>query len=118
MTGTITRRGKRSWRIKYDLPRDETGQRRVAYLTVRGTKRDAERELRAKLSAIDRGMHVDPMRATVAEFLDSWLETVAPQTVAPKALERYRSLARNPEPQHALDESVGPSGSTADPKTA
>ena len=23
--GSITRRGKKSWRIKYDLPRDETG---------------------------------------------------------------------------------------------
>ena len=52
MTGTITRRGKRSWRLKYDLPRDETGERRVAYATVKGTRRDAERELRAKLTAM------------------------------------------------------------------
>jgi len=95
MTGTITRRGKQSWRLKYDIPRDESGERRIAYATVNGTRKDAEKELRAKLSAIDRGVHVDPTRETLAEFLDFWLETVAPQTVAPKALERYRGLARN-----------------------
>ena len=93
--GHIQRRGKRSWRIKYDLPRDESGERRLAYVTVKGTRKDAEKELRARLSAVDRGMHVDPSRETLAEFLDSWLETVAPSTVAPMALERYHSLARN-----------------------
>ena len=52
MTGTITRRGKKSWRIKYDMPRVENGPRRVAYLTVKGARKDAEKELRAKLSTI------------------------------------------------------------------
>ncbi|MCK5623472.1 MAG: site-specific integrase [Alphaproteobacteria bacterium] len=95
MNGTITRRGKGSWRIKYDLPRDESGQRRLAYATVRGKRADAEKELRRRLSAIDHGVHVDPSMITVAEYLESWLAEVAPQSVAPKALERYRGLARN-----------------------
>ncbi len=42
MTGTITKRGKKSWRIKYDLPRDENGQRHTAYVTVKGTRKDAD----------------------------------------------------------------------------
>ncbi len=79
MTGTITKRGK-SWRIKYDLPRDENGQRRTAYVTVKGTRKDAEKELRAKLSTIDAGTHVDPSKLTVGEFLDNWLKTAAPLT--------------------------------------
>lgn len=95
MKGSITRRGKKSWRLKYDLPRDETGARRSAYATVRGTRAEGERELRRRLTAIDRGMHVDPSKLTVADYLDSWLADVAPQTVAPKALERYHGLARN-----------------------
>jgi hypothetical protein len=53
--GSIIRRGKRSWRVKYDLPRDEAGGRRIAYATVKGTRKDAEKVLRAKLSAIDAG---------------------------------------------------------------
>ncbi len=65
MKGTITSRGKRSWRLKYDLPRDETGARRIAYATVKGTRKDAEKELRRLLTALDKGMHVDPSALTV-----------------------------------------------------
>ena len=93
--GTITRRGKSSWRIKYDLPRGESGQRRVAYATVKGKRADAEKELRRCLHAIDHGRHVDPSAVTVSVYLDAWLADVAPQSVAPKALERYSGLARN-----------------------
>jgi hypothetical protein len=47
------------------------------------------------LTAIDAGTHVDPSKITVGEFLDDWLDNTAPQSVAPKALERYRGLVRN-----------------------
>ena len=94
MTGTITRRSKKSWRIKYDLPRDENGQRRIAYITVQGTRKDAEKELRAKLSSIDAGTHVDPSRLTVGEYLDDWLAKAAPLTAGPRTLERYQQFVR------------------------
>ncbi len=93
--GSIIRRGKKSWRCKYDLPRGEDGGRRIAYVTVKGTRKDAEKEMRAKLTAIDTGTHVDPSAVTVGEFLHDWLDTVAPRTAAPKALERYRGLVKN-----------------------
>ena len=93
--GTIIRRGKKSWRIKYDLPRDETDARRIAYVTVKGTRKDAEKELRRLLTALDRGMHVDPSGLTVADYLDSWLADVAPASVGPKTLEHYQGLCRN-----------------------
>ena len=42
MNGNITRRGKNSWRIKFDLGRDEkTGARKTQYHTFHGTKRQA-----------------------------------------------------------------------------
>lgn len=95
-TGCITRRGRRSWRLKYELPADaESGQRRTAYATVKGTRKEAEKELRARLSAVDKGIHVDPSALTVAAYLDTWLREVAPQKAQPKTLERYRGLARN-----------------------
>ena len=95
-TGTVTRRGKKSWRIKYDLPRDAvTGKRRTAYATIKGNKADAEKELRRRLVTIDRGIHVDPSAITVIEYLDQWLDETCPRTVAPKALERYRGLVEN-----------------------
>ena len=92
--GTISRRGKRSWRLKYDLPRNKTGTRRIAYATVNGTRTEAEKELRRLLTALDKGMHVDPSTQTVAEFLQSWLADVAPGAVGEKSLERYASLVR------------------------
>ena len=44
MRGTITKRGKKSWQVKYDLPRDQ-GKRRQRYATVTGTYKDAQRAL-------------------------------------------------------------------------
>ncbi len=101
--GSIIRRGKKSWRIKYDLPRDESGARRIACATIKGTRAAAEKELRRRLTALDKGMHVDPSTLTVAESLDQWLDDVAPSSVGPKALERYRGLCKNQIKPHIGD---------------
>ena len=94
MTGTITRRGKKSWRIKYDMPPGEDGVRRIAYVTVKGSEKDAQKMLRAKLSAIDDGVHVDPSKFTVGEYLDDWLKKAAPLTAKARTLERYQEFVR------------------------
>lgn len=95
MSGNITRRGKNSWRIKYELPRDETGKRRIAYRTVRGKRADAEKELRAILTKQDNGISIDPSNITVAQYLETWLDEVAPEKNGLKTLERYRGLLKN-----------------------
>ena len=96
MSGSITRRGKSSWRLKYELPRDpSTSERRIGYKTIRGKRTDAEKELRTILVQLDKGIQIDPSKITVAEYLKSWLAKTARQTVAPKALERYGGLIRN-----------------------
>jgi hypothetical protein len=45
MRENITRRGRHSWRLKYDVGDDEAGKRVIVYKTVKGTRRDAEKEL-------------------------------------------------------------------------
>ena len=40
----IRKRGYRSWSIVIDLDRDANGKRRQKWITVKGTKRDAERK--------------------------------------------------------------------------
>jgi len=72
-----------------------TGKRQTRRVTVRGTKKDAERGLRSILYRQDKGIGVDPSKITVAEFLDDWFDKKALQRVAPKSLERYRGLVRN-----------------------
>ena len=98
MKGHIQRRGKQSWRLKFDIGDDPlTGQRRTQYKAVKGKRADAERELRAVLFRHDKGFAIDPSKKTVAKFLDDWLDDVAPQRVAPKSLERYRRLGQKPD---------------------
>ncbi len=93
--GNITRRGKASWRLKFDVGRDpETGKRHTIFVTVRGTKKDAERELRRRMTAADNGIVIEPSRLTVGEWLDKWLEETAALRVGAKSLERYGELAR------------------------
>jgi hypothetical protein len=42
-------------------------------VTVRGTRKDGQRELTRIPSEIDNGTAVDPSRVTVAEYLRGWL---------------------------------------------
>src|SRR5687768_7309567 len=93
MTGNITRRGKNSWRLKFDIGRDPvTGQRETRFLTVRGTKKQAQAELTRLLAAHDMGAFVEPSRLTVGEFLRAWIDTAATLAIAGKTAERYRAL--------------------------
>jgi hypothetical protein len=72
MRGSISKRGKRSWRIRFDVER-AGGHRKVHYCTVRGTRKDAEAELARLLHEANTGTRVDPSKLTVAEYLRSWL---------------------------------------------
>lgn len=91
--GTITRRGENSWGLKYEAgERDpSTGKRRTNYETVRGTRRDAQRVLYARLLAVDNGTAVDPSKRTVAEQCRDWLDRVE-SALAYKTVRRYRAL--------------------------
>ena len=90
MRGNITRRGKTSWRLKFDLGADPaTGERRIEYVTVRGSKKDAEAELSRRLNQVEEGGYVNRSDATIGEYARHWAATIAPSRAAPKTLERY-----------------------------
>jgi integrase len=90
--GHIQRRGKSSWRLKYDLGRHpKTGVRIIKYKTVRGKKSEAQAELRRLLGTVDVGRHVDPGKMTVGDWLKQWLEE-ARHTTSPKTHERYSEI--------------------------
>jgi integrase len=85
MRGSVTRRGKRSWRLKYDVERD-AGARQIRYVTVKGTRKDAEAELARLVHEVHTGTHVDPSKITVGEWLHKWL---ARQKLSPRSAETY-----------------------------
>ena len=83
-----------SWEIRYDLAPDPvTGKRQTRTATVRGTKRDAQVELRRLLGQVDRGEHADPRKLTVGDWLEQWLEEVA-HKVSPKTFQGYAQIVR------------------------
>jgi len=69
MRGNITRRGKSSWRLKFDVGFDEHGRRRTRNATVKGKRADAEAELARLLNEYHRGTLLDPSNVTVGEYL-------------------------------------------------
>ena len=92
MRGNITRRGKASWRLKFETGVDPlTGRRQTRYVTVRGRRQAAERELTRLLGEADKGMLVESSKVTVAECITAWLDGA--NGLSPKTAERYRQLA-------------------------
>jgi len=98
--GHVQQRGEGSWRLKYDAPADErTGERRTRYATVRGTRKEAERELRRLMREADTGVAVDPNRMTVSELLGQFIEEKRRETLrkdqplSPKTFARYQEIA-------------------------
>ncbi len=94
MGGSIRRRGKSSWTVEVSAGFDPlTGKRRRVYRTVRGTKREAEREYARMVHELETGTDLSPTRTTCAEFFARWLEH-ARTRVRPKTWHGYAHFVR------------------------
>jgi integrase len=90
--GHIRERSPGSFELRYTLGADPaTGKRRSATTTIRGTRKEAEKELRRLLRSLDIGEHVEPTRMTVRDWLITWL-TIVREEVSPKTHERYAQI--------------------------
>jgi hypothetical protein len=70
MSGHVRQRSPGSWELRY------RAEGRTVTSTVRGSKKDAEKALRAALGAVDQGTHAKPNKLTVGELvrqrIDIW----------------------------------------------
>lgn len=93
MKGNITKRGKNSWRLKFDAGHDEKGKRKTQFVTFRGTKREAQVKMAELIAAVAQSTYVEPSKFTVAEWVrarvDQW-ETSG--EISARTAERYRQL--------------------------
>ena len=89
MRGHIKKRAKHSYSVVIDLGYDEYGKRRRQWVTVKGTKRDAERRLAELLHQLDTGTFMKPGKTTVAEYLERWLQDYARPNLSPRTAEVY-----------------------------
>src|SRR6516164_6565284 len=98
-TGHIRRRTPGSWALRYSLGRDPaTGKRQTITTTVKGCRKDAEKELRRLLRTLDVGDHVAPDKVTLTAWAEHWIAIGCPgqrrRKVGQLSQERYAQLLR------------------------
>src|SRR4051812_22900393 len=79
--GSVRQRGD-AWQLRAYVGVDHLGKSRYKVETVRGTRADADRRLRALMDEIDRGAHRSADRA-LDELITAWLEAHPPTQGAP-----------------------------------
>lgn len=94
MKGHITQPSPGSWSLVIDLGRDENGKRKQKWITFRGGKREAQRELNRILHEMDTGAFVEPSKLTVSQYLERWLADYAKSNVSAKTYEGYSDFIR------------------------
>jgi len=95
MRGHIKKRSKyvNSWTIYVDSCDPITGKRKQISATVKGNKRDAQRELRLLINKVEAGIYIKPTKETVREFLCRWIvDYPASSELAPKTIRTYQFL--------------------------
>ena len=79
MRGSVHKAENGTWSYRFTIEPDPlTGRRRVASKRGFRTKQEANRALRAAISAHESGRRVRPSRRTVEEFLNEWHRAIAP----------------------------------------
>ena len=92
MRGSLRERRPGVWELIVQLPRDSTRPRaRQLTRTVRGTKREAQRELATFVGEVSAGRFVSTV-TTFGELVDRWLEHVG-DGLSPTTVREYRRLS-------------------------
>jgi integrase len=91
MAGQIIKRGENTWLVRIFTGRDEKGKRHYRNHTVRGTKKEAQTYLTAKLREKDTGTFIEPSPMSVGDYLDKWLETAKTQVRA-RTVQGYKDM--------------------------
>ena len=95
MRGHIIKRYKNSYTIVLNLGVDPiTGRRKQQWLSVKGTKKEAEKRLSDVLHQLDTGTFMKPGKTTLGEFLERWLKDYAWTNLAPRTAEGYEHIIR------------------------
>ena len=95
MRGTILKRAKGSWTIIIDAGKHPDGRRKQQWITVKGSKRDAERRLAEILNKVNSGLYIRPSKDTLGSFLETWLRDHISTRVRATTLDGYRWRARS-----------------------
>lgn len=93
MRGHIVKRGKNSYSLAISMGKDPvTGKYKQQWVSVKGSKKDAEKRLSEILYQLDTGSFMKPGKTTLTEYLRKWLKDYAWQNLAPKTVEGYEHI--------------------------
>ena len=93
MRGHIRERYRGTWCIVIDVGRDpQTGKRRQQWYTVKGGKKDAQKELREKLRLWEKGAYVKPQKTSLGEYLKHWVASYVVMHTSPRTAEGYQAI--------------------------
>jgi integrase len=100
MRGHITERRAGVWRITVSAGFDDAGNRQRVTRTVKGSRRNAERELTTMLRDLDAGTLADGRQPLERYLFEEWLPTVSAvskrgRALAPTTRQRYRDACRH-----------------------
>ena len=93
MKGGIRQRSPGTWELNIYLGRDDQGKPRRKWVTVRGTKAQAQRRLREILVELDRGI-TPPERILLKDWLDRWMADHIIPNRSQATRERYEGIIR------------------------
>ncbi len=93
--GQLISCGLHTWLVRVSLGREpETGTRKYHNKTIRGSFREAQTYLNAKLQEHDIGRLPRAAAITMNQYLDRWLATSAKPRLRPKSFTDYEGLLR------------------------
>jgi integrase len=89
MAGQIIKRGDNTWLVRIFTGRDSQAKRRYINKTIRGSKKDAHTYLNKTLASISTGTFIEPIKLSVDEYLNKWLEMAAKPRLRERTFDDY-----------------------------
>lgn len=95
MRGSITKRGKKSWRLQVFLGKGPDGKTERYFETVSGIKQDADNRLTELLAEFGKGNLPPRGKLTLAEHLQNWLDGYVKTNCSQRTHDGYQSIIKN-----------------------
>lgn len=71
-----------------------TGKRKQKWISVKGNRREAERQMAEMVNAKNKDQYIEPGKVTLADYLNQWLKDHCQPNLAPRSTEEYAKIAR------------------------
>jgi len=94
MRGSIVKKAKGSYCVVLSFTDSATGKYRQRWITVQGTKKDAEKRRTELLYQLDHNSYIEPSRTTVGEYLQHWADAHVWTHTSPRTAESYAAEIR------------------------